>query len=91
MAIKNQYDYDNASEPDLSDFQDEPTFDEFAEYVTLELLNGRDWKNLSSEILMIDLAITGGGYQLALEWVCKRLTKRRYLEYLEERSVEETT
>ena len=84
MIHNNQHDYDNASEPDLSDYQDEPTFDEFAEYVTLELLNGRDWKDLSSEILMIDLEITGGGYQLALEWVCKRITHRRYLEYLEE-------
>lgn len=84
MTYHNQFDYDNATEPDLSNYQDEPAFAEFAEYVTLELLAGRDWQNLSSEILMIDLEFFGGGYQIALEWVSERLTEEQYLEYFEE-------
>ena len=82
MTHTNQFTYDNASEPDLSDYQDEPAFDEFAEYVTLELLNGRDRQNLSSEILMIDLECLGGGYQMALERVSERLTEEQYREWL---------
>ena len=84
IIYNNQFSYDNATEPELYDYQDEPMFADFAEYVTLELLAGRDWQNLSSEILMIDLECLGGGYQIALEWVCERLTERQYLEYLEE-------
>lgn len=82
MTYANQFEYDYASEPELSDYQDSPLFAEFAEYVTLELLNGGDWQNLSSEILMIDLDCLGGGYQMALEWVCSRVTERQYLEWL---------
>jgi hypothetical protein len=84
MIYANQFSYDNATEPELSDYQDEPMFAEFAEFVTLELLAGRDWRNLSSEILMIDLGLSGGCYQMALEWVCERITEKQYLEYLEE-------
>ena len=86
MTYNNQFDYDNATEPELSDYQDEPAFADFAKYVTLELLEGRDWQNLSSEILMIDLEFLGGGYQMALEWVCDLLTESQYLEYLEEQN-----
>lgn len=82
MIHANQYEYDNATEDSLSDYQDEPPFAEFAEYVTLELLNGRDWQGLSSEILMIDLECLGGGYQLALEWVSERLNEEQYREWL---------
>lgn len=78
-----------SSEPPLSDYQDEPAFAEFAKYVTLELLAGRDWQNLSSDILMADLVYLGGGYQRALEWVCEDLTEKQYLEYLEDPSVKE--
>lgn len=78
----NQFDYDNATEPDLSDYQDSFQFAVFAQYVTLELLNGRDWQNLSSEILMIDLHCLGGGYKTAVKWVSERLTERQYLEWL---------
>ena len=87
MTYANQFDYDNATEPEMSDYQEEPMFAQFAEYVTLELLSGRDWQNLSSEILMIDLEYLGGGYQRALEWVCEVLTEKQYLEYKEEQSV----
>lgn len=87
MSYANQHEYDNASEPDLSDYREEPMFAQFAEYVTLELLAGRDWQNLSSEILMIDLEYLGGGYQRALDWVCEVLTEKQYLEYKEEQNV----
>lgn len=87
MIYNNQFEYDNATEPELSDYQDEPAFADFAKYVTLELLEGRDWENLSSDLLMIDLEYLGGGYQRALEWVCGALTEKQYLEYLEELSV----
>ena len=86
MTFNNQFDYDNATEPPLSNYQEEPAFAEFAEYVTRELLAGRDWKNLSSDILMADLVYLGGGYQRALEWVCEDLTEKQYLEYLEEKN-----
>ena len=83
VTFNNQQEYDNATEPSLSDHQDEPACAEFAEYVTRELLAGRDWQNLSSELLIFDLAYLGGGYQMALEWVCEELTEKQYLEYLE--------
>ena len=82
MTYTNQFDYDHATEQDLSDYQDEKKFAEFAEYVTLELLNGRDWQNLISEILMIDLDCLGGGYQMALEWVCQRVTEKEFREWI---------
>ena len=83
MTYANQHAYDNASEPDLSDYRDSFQFAVFAQYVTLELLNGRDWQNLSSEILMIDLHCLGGGYKMALEWVCSRVTEDQFKEFLE--------
>lgn len=83
MTYANQFDYDHATEPDLYDYRDSTDFAEFAQYVTLELLNGRDWQNLSSEILMIDLECLVGGYQMALEWVCERLTEDQFKEWLE--------
>ena len=78
----NQFEYDNA-DPDFSDYQEEKKFAKFAEHVTLELLNGRDWQNLRSDILMIDLECLGGGYQMALEWVCGRVTEDQFKEWLE--------
>lgn len=84
MTFANQHAYDNATEPSLSDYQDEPAFADFAKYVTLELIEGRDWQNLSSENLMFDLECLGGGFQMALEWVSERLTERQYLGYLED-------
>lgn len=84
MIYMNQIAYDNASPPELSDYQEEAPFADFAEYVTLELLEGRDWKNLSSEILRVDLECLGGGYQIALELVCDKVTEKQYREWLEE-------
>lgn len=82
MICANQFDYDNATEPSLSDYQDEPAFAELAEHVTLELLAGRDCQGIGSQIFMIDLELAGGGYQLALERVSERLTERQYREWL---------
>lgn len=80
MTYASQFYYDHATEPDIIDYQNEPAFAELAEYVTLELLAGRDWQNLSSEILMIDLELESGGYQMALEWVSNRLTEEHINE-----------
>ena len=82
MIYSSQFAYDNASEPSLSDYRDEPAFAEFAEYVTLELLAGRDCQGIGAQIFMIDLEIAGGGYQLAIEWVSERLTEEQYREWL---------
>lgn len=82
MTYANQIDYDNATEPDLSDYRDEPAFAEFAEYVTLELLRGRECQGIDGLIFLIDLELAGGGYQLALEWVCRRVTEDQYREWL---------
>lgn len=79
----NQFEYDNAVETELSDYRDEPMFADFVEYVTLELLSGSDWQDLSSDILMIDLKLATGGYMMALEWVCGRVTERQYRGWID--------
>ena len=84
MIYNNQFNYDNATEPELSDYQDDLAFAEFAEYVTLELLDGSDCQGIDAQMFMIDLELAGGGYQIALEWVCDRLTEKQYRKYLEE-------
>ena len=81
MTYANQHAYDNA-EPDFSDYQDEDKFGDFAEYVALELLAGRDCQGIDAQIFMIDLKLATGGYQLALEWVSERLTEGQYLGWL---------
>lgn len=83
MTYANQFDYDQATEPELSDYRDSLLFADFCRYVALELLNGRDWQNLSSEILMIDLRCLGGGYKMAVKWVSERLTEDQLKEFLE--------
>lgn len=84
MIYNDQFEYDNATEPELSDYQDEPAFADFARYVTLELLRGRECQGIDGLMFLIDLELAGGGYQLALKWVCERLTERQYREYLKE-------
>ena len=81
MTYANQHAYDNA-EPDFSDYQEEKKFAEFAKYVTLELLRGRECQGIDGLIFMIDLKLAKGGYQLALEWVSERLTEEQYREWL---------
>ena len=83
MTYANQFSYDNATEDSLIDYQDEPKFAEFAEYVTLELLRGRECQGIDGLIFLIDLELAGGGYQMALEWVCERVTERQYREWLD--------
>ena len=82
MTYANQFDYDRATESDLDGYQEEKKFAEFAEHVTLELLAGRDCQGIDSQIFMIDLELEGGGYQLALEWVCDRVTERQYRDWI---------
>ena len=84
MTYNNQFNYDNAMEPELSDYQDDPMFADFVAYVANELMEGRDWKNLSSENLMFDLECLGGGYHMALELVSDKVTEKQYREWLEE-------
>ena len=80
----NQFSYDNAAEPEMSDYQEEKKFAEFAEFVTLELLAGRNCQGLDAQIFMIDLELADGGYQMALEWVCGSLTEDQFKEWLED-------
>ena len=82
MTYANQHAYDNATESELSGYQDEKKFAEFAEVVTLELLRGRECQGIDGLIFLIDLELAGGGYQLALEWVSARLTEAQYREWL---------
>ena len=78
MIYANQHAYDSASEPSLSDYQDELLFADFIEDVTLKLLAGRNQYGIDSEILLIDLELQQGGYQLASEIVSDRVTERDY-------------
>lgn len=82
MTYANQHEYDNAIEPSLSDYQDEPEFADFCMCVTLELLAGRNHHGIDSLIFMIDLRLAKGGYQMALEWVCGRVTEGQYRAWL---------
>lgn len=82
MIYASQYQYDNATPPDASDYRDDSEFAEFVEYVAHELLEGNDYKNLSSEIFTIDLELLGGDHEMALEWVCERVTEKQYREWL---------
>lgn len=84
MTYANQFDYDNATEAELSDYSESPMFADFAEYVTLELLAGRDCQGIDSQIFMIDLELAGGGYQLALEWVCERLSEEQFKNWIDD-------
>ena len=84
MTYANQFDYDRATEPDLSDYRDSTEFADFCDHVTIELLNGRDYQCIDSQIFMIDLELADGGYQLALEWVSDRLTEEQYRAWLDD-------
>ena len=80
MIYNSQLAYDNA-EPDFIDYQEEKNFAKFAKYVTLELLRGRDCMGIDGLIFLIDLKLADGGYQMALEWVCDRVTEKQYREW----------
>lgn len=84
MTYANQFYYDNALPPDDRDYRDELMFADFIEDVTLKLLSGRDQYGIDAEILLIDLELAGGGYQLAFEWVCERVTEDQYRAWLDD-------
>ena len=83
MTYANQFDYDHASAPELSDYQDSPLFAEFCEYVTIELLAGRDCASMDSQVMVADLELNQKGFQWALDVVSERLNEKQFLEYLE--------
>ena len=82
MIYANQFEYDNA-EPELDDYRDDPVFTEFTEYVTLELLRGRECQGIDGLIFLIDLELAGGGYQTALELASERVTEDQYRAWLD--------
>lgn len=84
MTYANQFDYDNATEPELSDYQDSLEFDDFCEYVALELLEGRDCCGISSKIIMVELELNNAGFGLAREIVSNNVTEDQFKEFLNE-------
>lgn len=86
MTYANQFACDQATEPYLSDYQEEPLFAEFCDHVTIELLNGRDCQGIDSQIFMIDLELAGGDYQLAIKWVSERLTEDKFKGWLNDQA-----
>ena len=84
MTYANQFDYDNALPPDDRDYRDELLFAKFAKFVTLELLRGRNCQDIDGLIFLIDLKLADGGYQMALEWVCDRVTEKQYREWADD-------
>ena len=82
MTYANQHSYDNATEQELSDYRDSSEFADFCEYVALELLLGRDCQGIDAQIFTIDVELSGGGYQLAVEKLGEQLTEDQYLEWL---------
>ena len=82
MIYANQNAYDNACEPELGDYTDSPQFAEFVEYVTTELLSGRDCQGIDSQIFIADLKEATGGYIIAAEMVAARLTEQQFNEWI---------
>lgn len=82
MTYANQIEYDNATDAELSDYRESPEFAEFAEFVTLEILAGRDCMGIDAQIIMVGVRLARGGYQLALELVSEHLTERQFMEWL---------
>lgn len=84
MRVYNsQWAYDEATEPPLDDYRESYQFAEFCEYVTIELLAGRDCAGMDSQVMVADLELNQKGYQWALEWVCSRVTEDQLKEWLE--------
>lgn len=82
MTYANQFEYDHATEPDLDDYRDSPEFADFCEYVTLELLAGRDCCGISSKIIMVELELNNAGFGLAREIVSNDVTEDQFKEWL---------
>lgn len=81
MTYANQIDYDNATEPELSDYRESYQFAEFCEYVTLELLDGRDCAGMSADMMLVELHMHQEGYSLALQIVSETLTEVQLKEW----------
>lgn len=84
MTYANQHDYDNATEPELSDYRDSPEFADFCEYVALELLAGRDCCGISSKIVMVELELNNAGFGLAREIVSNDVTEDQFRGWLDD-------
>ena len=82
MSYANQHEYDNALEPELSDYRDELMFADFVEDVTLDLLKRIDRCGIDAEILMLDVEQENGGYQQVSEVVESRVTEEQYRGWL---------
>lgn len=78
----NQHDYDQATEPELSDYRESRKFAKFVEYVALELLAGRDCCGISSKIVMVELELNNAGFGLAREIVSNDVTEDQFKEWL---------
>ena len=84
MMYNNQFDYDNASEPSLSDYREPPKFADFCEWVALELLSNRNCCGIDHNIFYVDLMQTGGGFTKATEMVEERVTEKQFTDGLGE-------
>lgn len=82
MSYANQHEYDNALEPELSDYRDELMFADFVEDVTLDLMKRIDRCGIDAEILMLDVEQENGGYQQVSEVVESRVTEEQYRGWL---------
>ena len=84
MMYNNQFDFDNASEPELDDYSETKTFAEFCEWVALELLSDRNCCGIDHNIFYIDLMQTGGGFTKATEMAAERVTDRQFMDWKSE-------
>lgn len=84
MTYANQHAYDNATEPELDDYQEEKKFADFVEYVALELLAGRDCCGISSQIIMVELELNNAGFALAREIVSNSVTEKQYRDWIDD-------
>lgn len=75
--------YDDMNEPEYYDFDSDPMFLEFVEYVTLKLLAGEDQYGIKADGFMSDLNASGGGYQLASERVYAMVSGADYAKWLQ--------
>ena len=82
MSYANQHEYDNALEPELSDYRDELMFADFVEDVTLDLMKRIDRCGIDAGILMLDVEQENGGYQQVSEVVESRVTEEQYRRWL---------
>ena len=73
--------YDDMNEPEYHDYDSDPLFADFIEYVTLTLLKGQDCCGISAEILKVELQIANAGYRLASEIVSNSVTEQQFIDW----------